>query len=64
MNTNVHLLVRHTLNWQTQGRKRLFLQQDFPLDHGHLHGSRLLTCEDGTDTLSRNVGKHLPQDAT
>jgi hypothetical protein len=24
---------------------------------------RLLTCEDGTDTLSRNVGKQLPYDA-
>jgi hypothetical protein len=23
----------------------------------------LLTCEDGTDTLSRNVGKQLPHDA-
>jgi hypothetical protein len=23
----------------------------------------LLTREDGTDTLSRNVGKHLPHDA-
>jgi hypothetical protein len=25
---------------------------------------RLLTREDGTDTLSRNVGKQLPHDAT
>jgi hypothetical protein len=25
---------------------------------------RLLTLEDGTDTLSRNIGKQLPHDAT
>jgi hypothetical protein len=35
---------------------------------GHVHRSRvrvlgLLTREDGTDTLSRNVGKQLPHDA-
>jgi hypothetical protein len=27
------------------------------------HESGILTLEDGTDTLSRNVGKQLPHDA-
>jgi hypothetical protein len=53
------------LSLSTHGLRTLREGLDFSAlrSSGILRGLGLLTREDGTDTLSRNVGKQLPHDA-
>jgi hypothetical protein len=68
--------MRYAIFWDITRRGVVIVYRRFGTKcRSHLHGSRvrsylhgsrvlrLLTSEDGTDTLSRNVGKHLPHDA-
>jgi hypothetical protein len=62
------MLMRSALFWDIARRRVVTVYRRFGTKHrSHLRGSRdrvgnvgLLTREDGTDMLSRNVGKQLP----
>jgi hypothetical protein len=52
------------LYWDITQRRMAILYRRFETTYqSHLQESRVQTLEDGTDTLSRNVGKGLPLDA-
>jgi hypothetical protein len=55
------MLMRYDLFWDITQRRVVIPYRRF----GHIFKSQeyFLALEDGTDTLSRNVGKRLPLDA-
>jgi hypothetical protein len=63
------MLIRSALFWDITRRHVLIVYRRFGTTYGAIFKDqkskkkRLLTVEDGTDTLSRNVGKPLPHDA-
>jgi hypothetical protein len=66
------MLIRSALFWDITRRRVVIVYRRFGTTYrSHFQGSRvlekillrLLTLEDGTDTLSRNVGKQLTHDA-
>jgi hypothetical protein len=64
------MLMKSVLFWDIMQRRVALLYRRFGTTYrSHLQGSRnqedfdFFTIEDGTDTLSRNVGKGLPLDA-
>jgi hypothetical protein len=63
------MLMRTALFWGITQRRVVILYQHFGTTYrSHLQGSRspfldFLTLEDGTHTLSQNVGKGLPLNA-
>jgi hypothetical protein len=57
-------MVKSELFWGITQRQVIILYRRFGTTYrSHIQGSNFLTLEDGTDTLSRNVGKGLPLDA-
>jgi hypothetical protein len=61
-NSEQPLCLISALFWNITQRRVIVVYRRFGTTYrSHLHG--LLTREDGTDTLSRNVGKQLPHDA-
>jgi hypothetical protein len=58
------MLPRSRLFWDITWRSVVIVYRRLGTTYrSHLHGSRVLTSEDGTDTLSRNAGKQLPHNA-
>jgi hypothetical protein len=58
------MLMRSALFWGITRRRVLIVYGRFGTKYlSHLHRSRVLIREDGTDTLFRNVGKQLPYGA-
>jgi hypothetical protein len=61
------LLMKSALFWGIMRRRVVIVYRRFGTTHRfHIHGSfllELLARVDGTDALSRNVGKQLPHDA-
>jgi hypothetical protein len=68
LNSWVLMLMKSAVFWGITRRRVVIVYQRFgTVYRSHPHGLRiqvrLLTREDGTDTLSRNVNKQLPHDA-
>jgi hypothetical protein len=60
------MLMRSALFWDITRRRVVIVYRRFGTTYrSHLQGSGspILILENGTDTLSRNVGKQLPRDA-
>ena len=56
--------MRSALFWDITRRRVVIVYRRFGTAYKfHFQGSRVLNLEDGTDTLSRNVGKQLRHDA-